>query len=54
MTPETYSFKEKYFEVNIKTGKIARLNVAKKKYSWDYDGSIKFKSKQSKGNIMVI
>ena len=54
MTPETYSFKEEYFEVDINTGKFRRMTQEKKKYSLDYDGSIKFRSSHSKNHGMVI
>ena len=53
MIPETYSFKEEYFEVDIENGNIRRSTQVKKKYSWDYDGSIKFKSKTSRETLPV-
>lgn len=47
MIPETYSFREEYFEVDTVTGDIHRMTQVKKKYSWDYDGSLKFKNRPS-------
>ena len=52
MIPETYSFREEYFEVNVENAEIKCLSQVKKKYSWDYDGSIKFRKKATEGMVI--